>query len=90
LAPKTISPFVQMAALHLHDAAGFRNRGSIRQQQNGTSSFSQPRRNAWPPQERLKFSPLLGRHGNDPSPLVLCHRNILVSREPDWASLVSE
>lgn len=87
MAPKTIGPFVQMAALHLHEAAGLRNRGSIRQQQDGTRPFGQPRHNAWPPQQRVEFFTLLGGHGNDPLPLVLCHRNILVQELlilPPW------
>jgi hypothetical protein len=69
-----------MAALHRHEAAGFRNRGSIRQQQDGTRPFGQPCRNAWPAQQRLEFFTLLGGHGRDSLSLRLCHRNILVQQ----------
>jgi hypothetical protein len=65
-----------MAALHLDNPAGCRNRGPIRQEQNGPRSFRQPSRNAGSPQQGLEFFTLLGCHRN--KPLVLCHWNILV------------
>ena len=74
-----------MAALHLHDTARRRNRGPIRQKQDGTGPFRQPSRNAGPPQQGIEFFTLLGGYRNNP--LVLCHWNILVQENQTIASL---
>jgi hypothetical protein len=65
-----------MAALHLNETPRRRNRGSIRQEQDGTRSFRQPSRNAWSPQQGIEFLTLLRGYRNNP--MVLCHWYILV------------
>jgi hypothetical protein len=88
LALETISPLIQVAALHLHDAARLRNRGSVSQQYHRARPFCQSCCNTRPPQQRVEFFALLSSQGNNPA-CVLCHGNILVQKEPDFDPLIS-
>jgi hypothetical protein len=87
LSLKPISPLVQMAALHLHEAARGRDRSSPCQEQDGPRPFGHPSGNAWSPQEGIEFFPLSGGYRHNP--LVPWHWNILVHENLIFASLVS-
>jgi hypothetical protein len=74
-----------MTALHLDNTTRRRNRGPIRQKQDGTRPFRQPSRNAWSPQQGIEFLTLLGCYRNNP--MVLGHWNVLVQENLILASL---
>jgi len=85
---EALGPLVQMAALHLDDAARCGDRSSTCQQQHGTCPLGQTSRYAWSPQQAVEFFPLFGRHQNDSLPW-LCHLNVLAQKNLIFACLVS-
>jgi hypothetical protein len=88
LLAEAVDPLVQMAALHLHQAAGCRDGRALGQKHNGPSPFGQSRSNAWASQQSVEFFALLGGYGHDSRPLVFCHWNILVQETQIVVSLI--